>query len=346
MDIPIDLNCSLSSKLAKEGVWVRGKVNNVDADIFVDTGAKYTIIDFDFWRKLCFDNKILDTHVCLVGAGGKNLEVVGEGNVWLEIGHQCLELQVVLVENFKFDFLLGNDFLKSQNAIIDYGRKLLMLGTAEIPFESLPSDGVAILRSVVVLPVGAPVRVKAELVGNHCGLALFGERQLVRADDRVLVAPVVTEADSNNSVLIELANTTRSAVSLQPGTKVMHLQPFISDVNAIHDDYAAENISEVPIEDLNIGHLSRKQQSDLLSVLKKHHVWPTSGQLETTHLVEHPIDVQGAYPVRQRPYRVPETKRQQIGKEMEKMLLSNVIQPSSSPWSSPVLLLEKPNGEF
>ena len=347
MDIPpVDLNCSLSSRLAKEGVWVRGKVNNVDADIFVDTGAKYTIVDFDFWRKLCFDNKILDTHFCLVGAGGENLEVVGEGNVWLEIGHRCLELQVILVENFKFDFLLGNDFLKSQNAIIDYGRKLLMLGTAEIPFESLPSDCVAILRSVVVLPVGAPVRVKAELVGNHCGLALFGERQLVTADGRVLVAPVVTEADSNNSVLIELVNTTRSTVSLQPGTKVMHLQPFISDVNAIHDDYAAENISEVPIEDLNIGHLSRKQQSDLLSVLKKHHVWPTSGQLGTTHLAEHPIDVQGAYPVRQRPYRVPETKRQQIRKEVEKMLLSNVIQPSSSPWSSPVLLLEKPNGEF
>ena len=146
--------------------------------------------------------------------------------------------------------------------------------------------------------------------------------------------------------MIELANTTRSTVSLQPGTKVMHLQPFISDVNAIDDDYAAKNISEVPIEDLNIGHLSRKQQSDLLSVLKKHHVWPTSGQLETTQLVEHPIDVQGAYPVRQRPYHSPETKRQQIQKEVEKMLLSNVIQPSSSPWSSPVLLLEKPNGEF
>ncbi len=28
------------------------------------------------------------------------------------------------------------------------------------------------------------------------------------------------------------------------------------------------------------------------------------------------------------------------------MLLSNVIQPSASPWSSLVLLLEKPNGEF
>ena len=43
---------------------------------------------------------------------------------------------------------------------------------------------------------------------------------------------------------------------------------------------------------------------------------------------------------------MPETKRQQIAKEVQKMLLANIIQPSASPWSSPVLLLEKPNGEF
>ena len=69
-------------------------------------------------------------------------------------------------------------------------------------------------------------------------------------------------------------------------------------------------------------------------------------KLGKTHLADHPIDVQGAQPIRQRPYRVPETKRQIIAKEVQKMLLSNVIQPSASPWSSPVVLLEKPNWEY
>ena len=73
-------------RLAKEGVWLKGRINNVVSDIFVDTGAQYTIIDFGFWRKLCFD-----TPVRIVGAGGESLKVFGEGKVWLEIGNSSIQ---------------------------------------------------------------------------------------------------------------------------------------------------------------------------------------------------------------------------------------------------------------
>ena len=336
----------MNSRLAKEGVWVRGRVNNIDSDIFVDTGAKYTITDFDFWEKVNVGQDIVSTCICLVGAGGKNLPVVGESGIWLEIGNFKVHFPVVIVEQFNFDLLLGDDFLRQQSLVIDYGSKKLRIGCMEICFENLPPECVAVLGSVTNLPVGTPVRIRAELVGNHCGLALFGEWQLVKTDERVMVAPVVTEADSNDSVLIELVNTTRSEVSLQPGTKLVQLQPFVSEVNIVNEDQAEKDAYAVPIEDLELSHLSVDQQVNLLRVLKKHHVWPMSDQLGTTRLVEHSIDVQEAQPVRQHPYRVPETKRQQIATEVQKMLLANIIQPSASPWSSPVLLLEKPNGEF
>ncbi len=335
------------SRLAKEGVWIKGRINNVVSDIFVDTGAKYTLIDFDFWKSINCGNDFDESCLCLVGAGGRKLSVVGETKVWLEIGGKNFDLPVVVIDDFKFDLLMGDDFLRSKHAVIDYGGKILRIDDVCVDFEPLPSECFAVLRSIVELPVGVPVRVRAELLGNHCGLALFGERQLVKTDERVIVAPVVTKADdSNNSVWIELSNTTRSKLSLQPGTKVMSLKPFVSEVNTVHEERADGNIAEVPIEDLKISHLSEDQQSELLSVLRKHHVWPRSDQLGKTHLVQHPIDVQGAQPIRQRPYRVPETKREQIAKEVQKMLVSNIIQPSASPWSSPVLLLEKPNGEF
>ena len=67
-------------------------------------------------------------------------------------------------------------------------------------FESLLSECVAILKSVVELPVGVSLRAKAELSGNHCSLSLLGDRQLVKTDDCVLAALVTTKADDDNFV--------------------------------------------------------------------------------------------------------------------------------------------------
>eukprot|EP00794_Sanderia_malayensis_P005886 gene5886-biopygen4888 len=296
--------------------------------------------------QISLGQEIASSAACLIGAGGERLPVVGEGRICLQIKGLRFDLPVIIVDDFKFDLLLGDEFLRSEGVIIDYGVRRLKLCGLDVSFESLPSDCVAVLKSVVTLPAGKPVRIRAELVGNHCGLALFGERQLVKTDERVLVAPIVTKADSDNFVWVEVANTTCSTVSLQPGTKLMHLQPFLSDVNTVRAEQIAEDVTEVPIEEMKISHLSEEQKSSLLSVFKKHDVWPKSGRLATTPLVEHPVDVQGAEPVRQRPYRVPETKRNMIANEVQKMLLSDVIQPSASPWCSPVILLEKPNGEY
>ena len=107
-----------------------------------------------------------------------------------------------------------------------------------------------------------------------------------------------------------------------------------------------QKLAAVSIDDFRLDHLTEKDKTSLFDVLERHHVWPTSGQLGKAHRVDHPIDVQGTPPIRQKPYRVPEKMKQAIAREMEKMLLSNVIEVSASTWISPVVLLEKPDGEY
>ena len=92
--------------------------------------------------------------------------------------------------------------------------------------QPLPSECVAILKAVTELPLGIPLHAQAELLGNHCWLALYGDRKLVKTDERVLAAPVVLKVDDSNSVWLELVKITCTDVSLQPRTKGMHLQPF------------------------------------------------------------------------------------------------------------------------
>ena len=86
---------------------------------------------------------------------------------------------------------------------------------------------------------------------------------MVKTDERVLAAPVVTKADDSNSVWLKLVNTTRSNVSLQPGTKVMYLQPFndlVDDsVQTIVEDEQKQ--TNVPMEDFNLDHLSEEDKT-------------------------------------------------------------------------------------
>ena len=51
-------------------------------------------------------------------------------------------------------------------------------------------------------------------------------------------------------------------------------------------------------------------------------------------------------PICQRAYRAPLTKRQEISKAVDDMLAQGIIQPSCSPWASPVTLVPKPDGSI
>ena len=51
-------------------------------------------------------------------------------------------------------------------------------------------------------------------------------------------------------------------------------------------------------------------------------------------------------PIYQHPYRKSGKEREAIKQEIEKMLKAKIIQPSNSPWSAPVLMIPKKNGEY
>ena len=70
-----------------------------------------------------------------------------------------------------------------------------------------------------------------------------------------------------------------------------------------------------------------------------------SKQLGRTGIVQHVIDTGDSLPIRQRPYRVGPATQKEINSQIEEMLANDVIQPSVSPWASPVILVTKKDGK-
>ena len=58
-------------------------------------------------------------------------------------------------------------------------------------------------------------------------------------------------------------------------------------------------------------------------------------------LAEHKIDTGTARPVRLPPYRLPQAYRSTVQGEIQEMLREGIIEPSSSEWAAPIVLVKK-----
>ena len=68
------------------------------------------------------------------------------------------------------------------------------------------------------------------------------------------------------------------------------------------------------------------------------------GERGETDLMDMEIDTGDASPRKQAPRRMPFVVRQEVAKQIKDMLSNQVIQPSRSPWSSPVVMVRKKDG--
>ena len=67
-------------------------------------------------------------------------------------------------------------------------------------------------------------------------------------------------------------------------------------------------------------------------------------QLGRTDKLQHSINTKGSHPIRQQPRRLPPFRREEVHQLLDDMLSRDIIQPSTSPWASPIVLVKKKDG--
>ena len=92
--------------------------------------------------------------------------------------------------------------------------------------------------------------------------------------------------------------------------------------------------------------LNEEQSRRLRRLVERHQsTFATQGDgCGRTSLVQHRIDTGNSVPIKLPPRRVPLAQEQEIEELLEEMKKSGIIEPSSSPWSSPVTLSPKKDG--
>ena len=66
-----------------------------------------------------------------------------------------------------------------------------------------------------------------------------------------------------------------------------------------------------------------------------------------TQLIRHEIPLlENTRPIKQHPYRQGDLKDREIEQQVEQLLQQDLLEESCSPWSSPVVLVKKKNGQW
>ena len=86
--------------------------------------------------------------------------------------------------------------------------------------------------------------------------------------------------------------------------------------------------------------------TELQQMLLDHHHLFSIGDDDRgeTDLIQLTIDTGNATPIKQPARRIPYAAWQEVAHHLQKMQEANVIQPSQSPWASPIVLVKKKDG--
>ena len=178
----------------------------------------------------------------------------------------------------------------------------------------------------------------------HSGNYLFEPSQQHFVDHPVQYAPVIINA-ANDNLPAQFINHNDHEIVIPKHSYVGAMEKVQeSDQHIVHTNTPPEPVSQYALSKcVTISDVLPNQSQSLCTVLQeKSGVFGSSiPDLSSIPLVKHYIDTGNAKPIKQRAYRASHHHRQEIEKQVKEMLQNGIIEPSVSPWASPVVLVTK-----
>jgi len=342
------------SRLITEEVTCTGKTISA----IVDTGAAISVITPQKVSELGLEISPWDGPGVTM-ANGQRGDPLGAVYVDIETTQGRVTGKILVMKMDEVNLLLGNDLLSQlKRLVIDY-----------------PTTGPA--RLLAELPVGAVVMDMEEcstviqLSSKKDSLIPPQSKQVIQVNGtdqsweeyKLLVpAPALFETKGittgyalvpgHNLHQVMVTNLTHDPVWLPMGAVVCRVEDAHEIIPVGEtEDYGMEEKASIGKEDLRtrLGKgLTEDEQEMALEVLGKHSACFAINELELGRcpLVQHKINTGDAAPISQPPYKSAWKEREYIQKYVESMKKQGVIEESQSPWSSPVVLVKKPDGSW
>ena len=303
----------------------------------------------------------------VVSASGEPLMVAGRVTLQVSVGNINVEHGVLVIKDLSQDCIIGVDFLRNHKMVVDLGEMTMGRDGQKFPLSSQVKQN-SVCRVTLAETVVVPARhemilpgkivVKGRGVRTSDGLGVIEPLQKFQGKTNIAVARVLASSD-HLKVPIRVVNTSDDPVTVYRNSNVGTFEgvdeSLLSDnvSSAQHVKFSAASVSKKERNtkllkelDIETSSLSGEQEHAMNSLILEFQDIFSKGpdDMGCTSKIQHRIDTGDATPIRQGVRRIPLHKQHLVKEHVEKMLDQNVITPSSSPWTSPVVLVPKKDG--
>ncbi|KAL0818955.1 hypothetical protein ABMA28_008252 [Loxostege sticticalis] len=235
--------------------------------------------------------------------------------------------------NLPYDGIIGSDFLTAFNCNINYTKDTLKIfkNTLKLyfndPFYIIPPR----TEAVIECSVKNPEVNEGIIIDQHLS-------------DSLLVSNCITKVKDNNRVIITIANISEKPANISTNLN-LNLEPIhrVAFQNTENNPRTVSDRTAEVIKLLRTSHLNEEESEALLDLCSRYsdifHL--PDDQLSYTTALQHEIKTNTDVPVHTKSYRFPECHKKEVSTQIQSMLDQNIIEPSSSPWSSPIWVVPK-----
>lgn len=322
----------------------------------IDTGSKFTLLHADVWQLLpdSVRRSLEPCNLPLVGAGGEPLKMQGKGVVNLALG-KVRTKHTIYVANIVNSGILGIDFLKGHGGILDLHNGYLQFGSEYVKL--LHEDQLAMtkcckvtLAETVTIPPGSemilPGKIHVPCPDMKEGVIEVSTK-FQEKDLGLLVAHTFVKVKTNAKVPVPVMNSQQEPVTVYEGTGLGLLHPS-EEVEFGNCNGGTNGEHHSPIGELfnhSTKDLDDSEKERVWQFLERNRdVFSLEGELGRTNRVFHHIETGDAAPIKQHARRFPVAQRAEVENKVQEMLNADIITPSISPWSSPIVLVRKKDG--
>ena len=302
---------------------------------------------------------VVDT---MLQADGSPLHALGLAVVEIKVGSATVNMEVQIAK-IKEETLLGMDFLEQTGSIIDVQNRQLQIGHETIPCHDTEGNKfccrVSVSNTVTIPPrheaiISGKVKNPSDAVG--LGIVESVKESKIEESGAMIGRTVIDidKADLNN-VPMRVFNPTLSTVTVKKGACIGTISPVVAcekvGGRCSSEESDQDVIDKIPayLRDLyeaSVTELPPEHHRLVAELLIEYQDIFSSGDndLGRTGRVRHSINTRAAESIRSRFRRMAPVQQAEADRQIRDMLKRGLIEPSTSPWSSPIVLVTKKDG--